>query len=101
MVWELKCTCDSLYETKIDSMELFQEIKNYFSLKIEDGDFIEIPVKEPYFVGKSKLQTINWYADKWYLCRKCGCLWEFIYPDFPANGFVRKFKDGAYKMMER
>lgn len=31
---------------------------------------------------------MEWYANKWYRCNKCGTLWEFNYPDFPAKGFV-------------
>ena len=38
------------------------------------------------------------YADKWYKCKCCGTLWEFLYPDFPMKGFVRKFPDGKYRM---
>jgi len=97
MVREINCECDERYETKINSALLFEEIKCFFEEQVEKGIYKEVPVKTPYFVGRSKLNTIHWYANKWYRCKKCGCLWEFKYPDFPANGFVRKFANGKYK----
>ena len=44
-------------------------------------------------------KAMKWYADKWYKCLKCGVLWEFVYPDFPAQGSVRKLNLNDY--MER
>ena len=101
MVRELTCSCDKSEEMKVDSIEMFLKLKDYFAKLVDEGILIEIPVTEPYFVGKSKLQTINWYADKWYFCKRCGCLWEFVYPDVPASGFIRKFQNGMHQMVER
>ncbi len=91
------CECSERYETKIDTWKLFEEIKSYFEEQVSLGVYEDISVTEPYYVGQSDAQTIKWYADKWYRCKICGCLWEFVYPDFPANGFVRKFPDGVYR----
>jgi acetone carboxylase gamma subunit len=96
MVRKIKCECSERYETKIDTWKLFEEIKKYFEEEVLLGTYEDIPVTKPYYVGHSDLQTLEWYADKWYKCKNCGCLWEFVYPDFPANGFVRKFPDGVY-----
>ena len=47
-------------------------------------------------LGALKKNIENGFADKWYVCNSCGCLWEVVYPEFPAKGFVRKFSDGIY-----
>lgn len=96
MVHGLKCECAERYETEIDSYLLFEEIKEFFESQVEGGLYKDIPVKKPYFTGYSNKSTLNWYAEKWYKCKKCGCLWEFRYPDFPEKGFVRKFQNGKY-----
>jgi hypothetical protein len=72
-------------------------MKEYFEQQVYLGIYEDATVISPYYVGKSDLQTLKWYADKWYICKICGCLWELTYPDFPADGFIRKFPDGAYK----
>ena len=91
-----KCNCDTRGETSINSHALFLELKAFFGENVRLGIYKEIPVKKPFYIGYSKYDSIKWYATKWYKCKKCGCLWEFNYPDFPAKGFVRKFEDGKY-----
>lgn len=91
-----QCDCNSRVGTKIDSWKKFEEIDSYFKEKEKEKIFVEIPVAKPYYIGKGKREIIEWYADKWYKCNYCGTLWEFVYPDFPANGMVRKFSDGKY-----
>lgn len=81
---------------KVDTIALFSELKNFFNEQVEKGIFTDVPVTVPYYIGIGEKQKIKWYADNWYRCNVCGCLWEFKYPDFPANGFVRKFEDGNY-----
>ena len=93
---KLKCECPDRDETQINSNVLFEEIKLYFYDQEKCNVFYETSVETPFYVGYSNAQNIEWYATKWYKCRICGCLWEFNYPDFPAQGFVRKFKDGKY-----
>lgn len=97
MVWKIECECSERYETKIDTWKMFEEIKSFFEEQVSLGIYEDISVTKPYYVGKSDIQTLEWYADKWYKCKNCRCLWEFVYPDFPANGFVRKFPDGVYR----
>lgn len=99
MVWKIDCDCNKRDETEIDSQKKFKEIKDFFEQQVSDGIFKEITVSKPYYIGYSDLQKkeIKWYADKWYICKSCGCLWELDYPDFPASGFVRKFEDGKYE----
>lgn len=98
MVREIKCECEERMEAKIDSYTLFQEIKAFFEGEVEKGIYQDTPVQIPYYTGYSELKNdkIPWYATKWYKCNDCGCLWEFNYPDFPAQGFVRKFVNGKY-----
>ena len=93
------CECSERVEININSYGLFMEIKEFFENSVKAGIYADIPVKKPYYIGKGSFgYKLKWYADKWYKCNICGCLWEFDYPDFPAQGFVRKFKDGKYVM---
>ncbi len=87
---KIKCDCSERYDAKINSYKVFIELKTFFELQEKKRIFSELNVKYPYFVcGNQKV-----YATKWYHCNSCGCLWEFNYPDFPKNGFVRKFIRG-------
>jgi hypothetical protein len=96
MVQKIECRCNERYETKINSIKLFKEIILFFECQVYKHIFDDVIVEKPFYVGNSELQTLKWYATKWYKCKVCGCLWEFNYPDFPSKGFVRKFKDGQY-----
>lgn len=87
----MRCDCDERIGIKINSWKQFEQLKTFFEEQVEKGLFIEIPVKKPYYIGHSiNGKVVKWYADKWYKCLECGVLWEFIYPDFPAQGSVRK-----------
>ena len=67
------------------------DVKNFFEEKEKEGVFREVPVQKPYYIGfGTNGKAIEWYADKWYKCYICNVTWEFIYPDFPARGEVRK-----------
>lgn len=97
----IKCDCDERTGIEINSWKQFQELKMFFDEQIEKKIFIEVPVEQPHYVGySSNGNALKWYADKWYKCVICGALWEFVYPDFPAKGFVRKFEDGIYQVKE-
>ena len=85
--------------TNINSQSQFLEIKDFFTKAFKLGIYTDIPVKEPYYIGEgSGGYKLKWFADKWYKCNKCGCLWEFIYPDFPAEGVVKKHEDGKHQL---
>ena len=92
----MQCDCHERYGIEVDSYDMFEELKNFFQKQIEKGVFREIPVEEPFYIGKGASKIIKWYADKWYKCNVCGTLWEFEYPDFPTCGEVRKFERGKY-----
>jgi hypothetical protein len=97
----MKCDCIERIGIEINSNKQFEELKEYFDNQLKTQVFNEIKVIEPYFIGHSELTgDMKWFANKWYLCNSCGCLWEFVYPDFPAKGFVRKFEDGKYYRKE-
>jgi hypothetical protein len=100
MVWKLECDCNERFEIKIKSIKLFKELKDFFDIQVEKGIFKEEEVTIPFYLWKGNGAEKKWYATKWYKCLHCGCLWEFNYPDFPANGFVRKLEDGAYYAKE-
>lgn len=90
----MKCDCNERVALKISAAKLFEDLEEFFDSQLKTGIFSEIKVREPYFIGHSKLLgDMKWYANKWYRCDFCGCLWEFEYPEFLAKGFVRKFED--------
>lgn len=96
-----KCDCNERIGININSWKQFQELKVFFEEQVKKGLFIEIPVKKPYYVGYSADgKEMEWYADKWYKCLECNILWEFIYPDFPAQGKVRKLHAEDYTERE-
>ncbi len=87
----VRCDCNEKSEININSLKYFEEIKIFFKEQIERGVFAEITVEKPYHIGHDiNGKEMRWYADKWYKCLKCGIVWEFVYPDFPAQGYVKK-----------
>ncbi|MCL2810613.1 MAG: hypothetical protein FWD25_01835 [Clostridia bacterium] len=93
---KLECECMYRYEMEIDSIRLLKEIAGFFDDQTNRHIFDSIPVQLPFYVGYSGTEPLSWYANKWYKCNVCGCLWEVNNPDFPAFGFVRKFENGHY-----
>lgn len=73
-----KCCCNSLHNQIVNSEAQFEKMKDFFN----DNNYKSILVHRPYY-------SLGWFADKWYKCRSCGRVWEFIYPDFPAHGRIR------------
>lgn len=92
MVRTIVCDCKERVSVDINSWKQFKELKHFFDERVKQGIFVETPVEEPFYVwhDDSSEEEMTWYADKWYNCLCCGTLWEFSYPDFPAQGFVRK-----------
>lgn len=72
------CCCELISNQIISSSIQFEQIKSLF----EKNDFKSVPVRKPYY-------SLGSFADKWYKCRQCGRVWEFVYPEFPAKGHVR------------
>lgn len=92
-----KCDCNERMGVKINSWEQFEELKNFFEEQVKKRVFVEISVERPYYIGYSTNgKEMKWYADKWYKCLECDVLWEFIYPDFPAQGSVKKLSADDY-----
>jgi len=96
MVRKVKCDCNERISIRIDSQKIFSDLKNFFDMQEKLRIMKEDEVKEPFYVWKSGKIEKKYYATKWYRCKVCACLWEFQYPDFPANGFVRKYENGKY-----
>lgn len=96
------CECRERYEMTISSKILLDETKAFFEQQKSQCIYQEMPVTQPYHIGYDRVlnRERGWYADKWYRCTQCGCLWELADPDYPAKAFVRKFQDGKYKMTE-
>lgn len=91
-----KCECSERHEAEINDYKLFEEIKLFFDSEVNEGIYKCIKVETPYHSWSDGNDKINFYATNWYICQSCGCLWEFLYPDFPSRGFVRKFPNGVY-----
>lgn len=94
MFRKIACDCDERVGTEINSIKMLDDINDWLAENLEEGIFKTVKVSKAYYIGKSMAQTLKWYADKWCKCRSCGTFWEIIYPDFPANGRVRKFTKG-------
>jgi len=87
----IKCDCLERTEQTIKTAVQFDEAREFFKKMIEDKIYTEIDVQKPYHTGKlSNGKIVEWYADRWYKCNICGQVWEFLYPDFPASGNIRK-----------
>lgn len=94
----INCDCNERIGIKINSLKQFEEMKVFFDEQVAKGCFIEVPVDKPYHVGQNiKGEIMRWYANKWYKCLVCGVIWEFIYPNFPAQGTIRKIIKNDYE----
>lgn len=95
MVCRLTCDCDKFditNEYELNSIRKQEQYEAFFSRNVKMGIFTEEMPDTPYYTYHSFI----YYADKWYRCKVCGCLWEYVEPNFPSCGFVRKFADGRY-----
>ena len=101
MVCELSCDCAERVDTEANSISVFEQLQKFFAEQVDKGVFKEIKPQKPYYIWSNREREKKWYATKWYQCKKCGCLWEFNYPDFPAKGFVRKYTQGNWKFIKR
>lgn len=94
----IQCDCAERTGIEINSYDLFVELREFFEKQTAEGIFAAIPAKEPHYIGYDSVgKAYKWYATAWYQCNACGTLWEFLHPNFPACGFVRKFADGQYR----
>ncbi len=97
MVQKELCQCSQRYATSITSIKMRDEIESFFEEQVRLGIYAEVGVTEPYQRWSDNERHKEYYASHWYKCCQCGCLWEIEEPDFPAEGFVRKFADGKYR----
>ena len=95
----MECDCIERCGTVVCSLKEFDRLSVFFENQVKNGIFKE--------VFNDKFYNIYRYYSRfgidvrWYKCRCCGTLWEFIYPDFEkTNGHIRKFKDGIYNEYE-
>ncbi|MCR5195462.1 MAG: hypothetical protein K6D38_04035 [Pseudobutyrivibrio sp.] len=87
----IKCDCLEKTNQKITTAVQFDEARAFFKKMVEEKIYVEVDVKEPYHTGKLlDGKKVEWFADKWFKCNLCGQVWEFLYPDFPAGGKIRK-----------
>ena len=92
----IRCDCAERIGIEVKTWKEYEELKCFFEKQVKNDIFVEELAAQPYYIWKNRNRKIGYYATKWYRCRSCGCLWEFEYPDFPANGFVKKYSDGIY-----
>lgn len=88
------CDCDERVDVVFRSWNQFQELKAFFEEEARNGRMVDIPVEKPYYTGHGNGYDLEWYADKWYRCTVCGTVWEFVYPEFPSKGGVRRLHYG-------
>ena len=86
-----KCLCEGTTDEKINTQKRFEEIKALFE---EHEEYVQISPLKPYYSYEDK----NYYSNKWYRCSVCGCVFEFNYPDFPAQGFLKKYECHKYEL---
>lgn len=86
-----KCLCEGRTEIKIVSEKQFDEVRAFFD---DHEEYNQIAPLKPYYSYEDK----NYYANKWYRCSVCGCVYEFCYPDFPRQGFLRKHDSSGYEL---
>ena len=85
------CICNKLKDEKINTWEQYEQLQALFDEYEKNGELVTIPIEKPYYIGKSANGSVyEWYADRWYKCTDCGTIWEFVYPEFPAQGFVKR-----------
>lgn len=83
-----KCDCSERFDVEINTLNEFEKFMTFFLCKVNCGMFEEIPVAKPYYTWNH----LQYFANKWYKCTVCKCVWEFLYPDFPAKGHVRRIE---------
>ena len=103
MAGKIECPCDGYCEAEINSIKLFKEVKENFAKEVSDGNYIEIAVTKPCYIGYSPGHPngLRWYDDKWYKCNICGTVWAFKYPDFPARGEVYKLDENFNRLNDK
>ena len=92
-----ECECKERIATGINSLGLEEEVEEFFEEQVRKGIFIEKHFSRVYAWVWMAVRGDEYDFMRWFKCRKCGCLWEYSKPDFPAMGYVRKFPDGKYR----
>lgn len=98
------CDCFERIGVIINSKRSNEEMEDFFVQQVDNGVFEQLSVGdrgEFYYKKVNNVGTIQncWHpADKWYKCKRCGCVWEHQYPDFPSLGYVRKYVEEQKKI---
>ena len=91
MVHGLNCDCTKREDIKIDSYELFKALKDEFEQLVEVGTLKDISdYGQIWYEDGGEEKQIYRTTRKVYQCIICGCKWVFMYPEFPANGYIKK-----------
>lgn len=74
---KINCICNMLEEINgFFSISEFERFQKYAEGLANDGDLIEIPVKQP----------CAGFPEQWYRCKSCSQIWRLVHPDFPFKG---------------
>ena len=96
MVRRLACDCKERIGIEVDSAKLFEELNAFFVKQVSDGVFEDISdYNRIWHLHGGTEKKVYRQTIKRYLCKACGCLWEFRYPDFPALGQITKCPGGV------
>lgn len=80
---KIECICDVLEEINgFKSILEFERFQRYITGLVEDGELVEVTVKN-YYAG---------FHEQWFKCKSCSTIWRLVYPDFPFTGIWGKYK---------
>lgn len=96
---KMQCHCALQDNEYITSSGENSIIVDFLSRQLSTGIFKSIPVSSPYCIRESTLGENLLYADKWYKCNVCDTLWEYKILTSREKGFIRKFKNDTYTML--
>lgn len=96
MVRTITCDCKDRNGIRIDSYKLFRELDEFFRAQVSKGIFDDISdYSRIWYEHGGSEKNIYRETKKCFVCKACGCLWEFIYPEFPAAGQILKHPTGV------
>jgi hypothetical protein len=93
LVCQTGCACFGQETITIDSHKRLAEVEDTIASRLEDKTLIGMPVGWPFNIAFSHTEIWFFFADSWYHCQECGAVWEFVRPDFPAKGFLRRLEN--------
>lgn len=87
----MKCDCDDRIGIEINSISSFKKYKEFFESQVDKGIYEDISdYNRIWYKDGGTEKEIYRTTHKYYKCIVCHCIWEFIYPEIPASGRIKK-----------